>query len=78
MMGGVTVPQAGWYGVRILIGQNIFLFSKLALRSTQPSVEGVPEFFPGIKVARREVDYSQISSSEVRVQLYLFPSCMLS
>lgn len=47
------------------------------LRSTQPFVEGVPEFFPGIKVARRQVDYSQTTSFEVRVQLYLFSSCML-
>jgi len=67
MMGRVTVPQAAWYRLQILVG-TIFLFSNMSrrsLRPTQPSSEGVPEFFPGIKAAKHEVNCSHSSGAEV-------------
>jgi hypothetical protein len=48
--------------------------SRLALGPTQPPIQWVPGFFPGVKRPGRGVDHRPPSSAEVkeRVQLYLY------
>jgi len=61
-------------GIESRWGRDFPHMSRLALGPTQPPIQWVPGFSPGVKRPGRAVDHSPTSIAEVkeRVELYLF------
>ena len=61
-------------GIESRCGRNFPHLSRPALGPTQPPIQWVPAFFPGVKRPGRDVDHPPASSAEVkeRVELYLY------
>jgi len=54
-------------------GGEIFCTCPDALEPTQPLVQWVPEFFPGVKQPKHIVDHPSKSSAEVKERVVLYP-----
>ena len=75
MVSIVSVPRAGWYRFRVLVGEKIFLYSKttrLSLGLTQPSDKGYWGSVLRLNWPVPEVNHCSPSSSEVIVELYVY------